>query len=97
MAARFRAVTTREELRALFDAYMKLDLVSVFSKIRARTLVEHRPGYFFPTAYSRRIASLIEDCRMAVCSGTDFINDFSIAQAFLADVALPADAAPSDR
>ncbi len=89
MAARYRAVTTREELRAVFDAYMKLDLSSVFSGIRAPTLVEHHPGYFFPDAYSRRIASLIDDCRMAIFSGTDFLDDFSIAQAFLADVGLP--------
>jgi class 3 adenylate cyclase/pimeloyl-ACP methyl ester carboxylesterase len=87
MAARYRAVTTREELRVLFDAYLELDLVSVFAGIRAPTLVEHHPGYFFPTEYSRRIASLIDDCRMAVYSGTDFINDFSIAQAFLGDAA----------
>jgi len=89
-AARLRAVTTRDELRAVFDAYMKLDLVSVFSGIRAPTLVEHHPGYFFPDTYSRRIASLIDDCRMAIFSGTDFLNNFSIAQAFLADVGLPA-------
>ena len=92
LAAEYRAVTTREELRALFDAYMKLDLASVFSKIRAPTLVEHHPGYFFPDTYSRSIASLIADCRMAIFSRTDFLTDFSIAQAFLADVALPADA-----
>ena len=91
MAARVRAVTTRDELRALLDAYMKLDLVSVFSRIRAPTLVEHNPGYFFPDSYSRRIASLIEDCRMAIFSGTDFVDDFSIAQVFLADVGLPVD------
>jgi hypothetical protein len=91
VAARFRAVTTREELRTVFDAYMKLDLVSAFSRIRAPTLVEHHPGYFFPDTYSRRIASLIEDCRMAIFSGTDFVDDFSIAQAFLADAGLPAD------
>jgi class 3 adenylate cyclase/pimeloyl-ACP methyl ester carboxylesterase len=94
LAARHRAVTTRDELRALLDAYLKLDLVSVLAGIRAPTLVEHHPGYFFPAAYSRRIASLIEDCRMAIFSGTDFIGDFSIAQTFFADAGLPADSKP---
>jgi class 3 adenylate cyclase/pimeloyl-ACP methyl ester carboxylesterase len=90
-AARLRSATTRDELRAVLDAYMKLELESVYSGIRAPTLLEHHPGYFFPDAYSRRIASLIDDCRMVIFSGTDFLNDFSIAQAFLADVGLPTD------
>ena len=49
------------------------------------TLVEHHPGYFFPDLYSRRIASMIPDCRMAVFSGSggEFINDLGIASAFL--------------
>ena len=57
----------------------------VFPEIRASTLVEHHPGYFFPNTYSRRIASLIDNCRMAVFSGADseFIRDLTIASAFL--------------
>jgi pimeloyl-ACP methyl ester carboxylesterase len=87
MAARFRAITSREELRALLDAFMKLDLVGLYAEIHAPTLVEHHPGYFFPDAYSRRIASMIRDCRMAVFSGAagEFITDLSIARSFLVD------------
>lgn len=87
IAARFRAMTSRDELRALFDAYMGLDLVPMYSRIHAPTLVEHHPGYFFPDTYSRRISSLIGDCRMAVFSGAnnEFLTDLSIARAFLAD------------
>jgi hypothetical protein len=31
---------------------------------------------------------------MAIFSGTDFVDDFSIAQAFLAEVGFPADSVP---
>ena len=85
LAERFRVITSRDELRAIFDAYRKLNLSTVLPEIRASTLVEHHPGYFFPNTYSQRIASLIGNCRMAVFSGADgeFMTDFSIAQTFL--------------
>ena len=64
---------------------MKLDLAALYAEIEAPTLVEHHPGYFFPDTYSRRIASMIRDCRMAIFSGAagEFIADLSIARAFL--------------
>ena len=64
---------------------MQLDLVPLYPEIRVPTLVEHHPGYFFPDTYSRRIASLIPGCRMAVFSGApfDFLADLSIARTFL--------------
>jgi serine/threonine protein kinase len=85
MAERFRAITSREELRAMLEAFMKLDLVPVYAEIRVPTLVEHHPAYFFPDTYSRRIASAIRECRMAVYSGAagDFITDLAIPRAFL--------------
>jgi pimeloyl-ACP methyl ester carboxylesterase len=85
LAAKFRAITSREELRALLEAFMKLDLAAVYAEIQAPTLVEHHPGYFYPDTYSRRIASMIRDCRMAVFSGEagEFIPDLSIAHTFL--------------
>jgi len=85
LAERFREITSREELRALLDAFTKLDLPSVYAEIRAPTLVEHHPGYFYPDAYSRRIASMIGDCRMAVFSGADgdFMTDLLLARGFL--------------
>jgi len=87
MAARFRAITSAEELRALLGAFMKLDLASLYAEIKAPTLVEHHPEYFFPDTYSRRIASMIRDCRMAIFSGAagEFITDLSIARTFLGD------------
>ena len=85
MAERFRTITSREELRALLEAFKKFDLAAVYAEIESPTLVEHHPGYFFPDLYSRRIASMIPDCRMAVFSGSDgkFIVDLGIAGAFL--------------
>jgi len=85
MAARFRAITSGDELRAIFDAFVKLDLVPVYPEIRAATLIEHHPGHFFPDTYSRRIASLIRDCRMVIYTGenSNFMTDLSIAHAFL--------------
>ena len=64
---------------------MQLDLAPLYPAIRIPTLVEHHPGYFFPDTYSRRVASLIPGCRMAVFSGApaEFIADLSIARAFL--------------
>jgi pimeloyl-ACP methyl ester carboxylesterase len=87
MGERFRTITSREELRALLEAFKKFDLTAVYSEIESPTLVEHHPGYFFPDLYSRRIASMIPDCRMAVFSGADgeFIIDLGIAGAFLRD------------
>jgi serine/threonine protein kinase len=85
VAERFRAITSRDELRALLEAFMKLDLASIYAEIQAPTLIEHHPGYFFPDTYSRHIASMIPDCRMAIFSGADseFINDLTIASTFL--------------
>ena len=87
LAARFRTTTTRGELRAIFDSYVKLDLIASYPKIQAPTLVEHHPRYFFPDSYSRRIASLIDDCRMEIFSGeaSAFMTDLSIANVFLTD------------
>ena len=85
MAERFRKITSRKELRALLDALGKFDLATVYAEISIPTLVEHHPGYFFPDLYSRRIASMIPNCRMEVFSGQggDFINDLTIARSFL--------------
>jgi pimeloyl-ACP methyl ester carboxylesterase/predicted Ser/Thr protein kinase len=85
LAERFRRITSRDELRNLLHTFMQLDLVPLYSEIRVRTLVEHHPGYFFPDTYSRRIASLIPGCRMAVFSGAahEFLGDHSIARTFL--------------
>ena len=41
MAARFQAITSRDELKAMFDAFIKLDLIPVYPEIRATTL-RHR-------------------------------------------------------
>jgi len=86
MAERLREITTRQELKTLLDAFAELDLATVYRKIDARTLVEHHPDYFFPDTYSRRIASMIGDCRMAIFSGAggEFITDLSTARTFLA-------------
>ena len=69
----------------MFDAFVDLDLATVYPKIEATTLIEHHPGYFFPDTYSRRIASMIADCRMVIFSGeaNRFLSDFSIAREFL--------------
>ena len=87
IAERFRTVTTRDELRAMFDAFVDLDLESFYPEITARTLLEHNPGYFFPATYSRRIASLIPDCTMAIFKGASetFLVDYSAARDFLAE------------
>jgi pimeloyl-ACP methyl ester carboxylesterase len=84
-AERFRTITSRDELRTLLHTFMQLDLVALYPEIRVPTLVEHHPGYFFPDTYSRRIASLIPGCRMAVFSGApyEFHADLSIARTFL--------------
>ena len=84
VAQRFREATTREELSATLDAFRKLDLTPVFPRIRAASLVEHHPAYFFPDSYSRRIAKLIGQCRMALYSGAgeEFLHDFSRVQTF---------------
>ena len=42
MAARFREITSRDELEATFDAFIKLDLVSVYAEIRATPLINLR-------------------------------------------------------
>jgi len=86
MAARLRAVTSRDELRRLLESLATLDLAAVYPKVEVPTLVEHHPGYFFPDSYSQRIASMIPDCRMAVFAGADseFIADFSIVRDFFA-------------
>jgi len=85
VAEHFRTVTSRDELRSMFDAFVNLDLATIYPGIQASTLVEHHPGYFFPDTYSRRIASLIADCRMVIFSGeaNRFLSDFSIAREFL--------------
>ena len=59
----------------------------LYRQIQAVTLVEHHPGYFFPDSYSRRIASLIDNCELAIYSGPghEFVNDLSLAREFLAD------------
>ena len=87
LAQRFRAITTRDELRAMLTAFQSLDLTSHFPQILASTLVEHHPTYFFPDSYSRRIAALIGQCRMAIYPGEqgELINDYSISRAFLDD------------
>jgi hypothetical protein len=48
LAERFRTITSRDELRALLEAFEKLDLVAVYAEIQTPTLVEHHPAYFFP-------------------------------------------------
>jgi len=85
IANRFRTATTREELRSMFDAFVDLDLASVYRSIQAPTLLEHNPAYFFPDTYSRRIASLIPDCRMVIYKGetSRFLSDLSGTRAFL--------------
>ena len=85
MAQRFRTITSREELRSLLEAFVQLDMISVYRTIEASTLIEHHPGYFFPDSYSRRVASMIPDCRMMFFAGPEgeFIPDLSIPRAFL--------------
>jgi class 3 adenylate cyclase len=89
MAARLREITTRQELRGLIEAFRGLDLAALYPRIRATTLVEHHPTYFFPDGYTRRIASWIDRCRLAIYSGDDFMSDHSIARAFLAEADEP--------
>ncbi len=89
LAARYRSVTTQDELRALFDAFASIDLEHLYGDIKASTLVEHHPDYFFPNAYSQRIASAIETCKISVFRGSDFINDLAIPSAFLDAERLP--------
>jgi serine/threonine protein kinase len=85
MAERFRTITSRDELRSLLYAFKKFDLAAVYPGIQVPTLVEHHPGYFFPDLYSRRIASMIPDCQMALYAGpnSDFVFDLRIARSFL--------------
>ena len=85
LAQRLRTITSRDELRPLLHTFMQLDLAALYPAIRVPTLVEHHPGYFFPDSYSRRVASLIPGCHMAVFSGApaEFITDLSIARAFI--------------
>ena len=89
LAARYRTITTRDELRSLLYAFTKLDLMPAYAAIRAPTLVEHHPAYFFPDTYSRSIATMIDGCRMAIFSGpeSEFMTDLSIARVFLAEPA----------
>jgi pimeloyl-ACP methyl ester carboxylesterase len=83
MAAGMRTLTTRDELRNTLRSLMQVDLEDLYRRIEARTLVEHHPGYFFPDTYTRKIASLISDCKLAIFVGADFVMDLSIAKAFL--------------
>jgi class 3 adenylate cyclase len=83
MAAGMRTLTTRDELRNTLRSLMQVDLEDLYRRIEARTLVEHHPGYFFPDTYTRKIASLISNCKLAIFVGADFVTDFSIAKAFL--------------
>jgi len=89
LAARYRSVTTQTELRALLGAFASIDLGDVYGGIRAQTLVEHHPEYFFPNSYSQRIASAIPSCRVAVFRGADFLNDLTIATDFLSQSRAP--------
>jgi pimeloyl-ACP methyl ester carboxylesterase len=89
MAARLRQTTTGAELSGLVEAFRGLDLAGLYPRIRASTLVEHHPTYFFPDGYTRRIASWIDRCRLAIYSDNDFMTDHSIARAFLAEVDEP--------
>jgi pimeloyl-ACP methyl ester carboxylesterase/predicted Ser/Thr protein kinase len=84
LASLFRQSTTRDELRALLYAYTRLDLMPLFTAIRAPTLVEHNPAHFFPPTYSRSIASIIPNCRMVIYHGPkdQFVTDFSMAREF---------------
>jgi class 3 adenylate cyclase len=86
LAARLRAITTPDELRAMFDAFVGLDLTPEYGRITAATLVEHHSSYFFPDGYSRRIASLIASCDLTMYRGpgSEFMTDFSAAAKFLA-------------
>jgi pimeloyl-ACP methyl ester carboxylesterase/predicted Ser/Thr protein kinase len=83
LAARYRSVTTKAELRALFDAFATIDLERAYPSIAASTLVEHHPDYFFPNTYSQRIASAIPTSKVVVFRGSDFINDLGLPSAFL--------------
>ena len=73
----------RDGDKCILASGLTLPFVAVW--IVRLTLVEHHPAYFFPDLYSRRIASMIPDCRMEVFSGADgeFIIDLGIAAAFL--------------
>ena len=86
LAAKFRAITTQHELKAMFDAFIDLDLMPMYPRIRAATLVEHNPQYFFPDSMSRRVASHIGNCQLTIYSGpgSEFMADFSQARDFLA-------------
>jgi hypothetical protein len=82
---RIPAATTRDELRALLYAYTRLDLMPSFAAIRAQTVLEHNPAHFLPPTYSRSIASMIPNCRMAIYHGAkdQFITDLSTVREFL--------------
>ena len=85
LAAKFRAITSRDELKAMFQAFIGLDLTPIFRNIRATTLIEHNPAYFFPASMSRRVAAMIGDCQLSIYNGSpgEFLNDFSRARQFL--------------
>lgn len=85
-AAKFGAITTRDELKAMFDAFIGLDLIPMYPRIRAAALIEHNPAYFFPQSMSRRVAGMIHDCQLSIYSGprSSFMSDFSLARQFLA-------------
>jgi pimeloyl-ACP methyl ester carboxylesterase len=85
LASVYRQVTTRDELRALLYAYTRLDLSPSFPAIKAQTLIEHNPAHFLPPTYSRSIASMIPNCRMAIYHGPkdQFHSDLSTAGEFL--------------
>lgn len=87
LAAKLRAVTTSDELSAMFEAFVDLDLTPMYPRITASTLVELHPSYFFPDNYARPIASLIDTCQVAVYSGpgSGFMGDFGSATRFLSD------------
>jgi class 3 adenylate cyclase/pimeloyl-ACP methyl ester carboxylesterase len=87
VAHRFRENTSREELASTHDALAAIDLEGYYSELRAPTMVEHHPTYFFPRTYTARIASLIDDCRLEVYRGdrSDFLQDFSITRRFFSE------------
>ena len=65
-AAALRQKTTQEEMACMYAAIESLDISDLLPEVQARTLVVHRPSWYFPPSYSQRIASKIPNCELSV-------------------------------
>ena len=83
LVAQLRDATTPEEAMSIWDAVGSLDVSGLLSEIRARTLVTHRPGWFWPPSHSQRIASDIPDCQLSIQTELESASFERVVGAFL--------------